>query len=190
MIWLLLILLCVLLFVFIAARVAARRAIAQSGLPRGTVLYSDTGVPVGRVGSVTVDEEGVRQEKPLLSRRHGLVGRPDYLVRTSEGIVPVEVKSARCPPGGRPHDSHVMQLAAYCLLVEDVLGERVPYGIIRYRDRELSIDYSAELKTDLLALLEEMREAQVAGEVHRSHEEARRCAACSMRELCDESMAL
>jgi CRISPR-associated exonuclease Cas4 len=178
-----------LLVLALVARVYARSGARRAGLPRGQVIYSDTGFPVGRIAPVSLNQEGERQEKPLRSERFGLVGRPDYLVRTDEGIVPVEAKSTACPSNGVPYDSHVMQLAAYCLLVEDATGADVPFGVIRYRDRQLRVDYTDELRDALLALLAEMREARQAEEVHRSHEEARRCAGCSYREICDESLA-
>jgi CRISPR-associated exonuclease Cas4 len=186
--WLLLILCVLLLAMAAGVRLKARAAGREGGLPRGRLLYSDTGFPVGRVERVTIGEGGVRQERPLLSRRHGLVGRPDYLVRTAEGVVPVEAKSTRRPPGGRPYDSHLMQLAAYCLLAEEALGETVPYGLVRYSDGEVRVAYTPERKEELLALLSEMREARAAEEVHRSHDEPRRCANCSMRDACDETL--
>lgn len=178
----------ILLIVALVSHAAARRAARQGGLPSGELLYSDTGYPVGRIGEIEKDRQGVRQEKPLISRPYGLVGKPDYLVLTDEGIVPIEVKSTRCPAGGRAYDSHIMQLAAYCLLVEDVIEENVPYGIIRYADCEVTLDYTPELRDELLALLEEIREARVAEDVHRSHDEARRCKGCSMLESCDEAL--
>ena len=49
-----------------------RRQRQSSGLPAGTVVYQDT-------------EEMEAPERPLRSRRYGLVGRPDYLVQTREG---------------------------------------------------------------------------------------------------------
>ena len=171
------------------ALAGARRAERGSGLPAGKLLYSDTGFPLGRVAPIVLGRQGERQEQPLLSRRLNLVGRPDYLVETDEGVVPVEAKSARCPAGGVPHASHVMQLAAYCLLVEDTLGARVPYGVVRYSDREVRVDFTPEVRERLLALLEEMRAARAAEEVHRSHEEPLRCARCSFRDNCDESLA-
>ena len=185
--WLLLLLLFVVLAVAVLAQSAARGARRGAGLPRGNLLYSDTGFPVGRTGEI-VTERGERVEKALTSRRYHLTGRPDYLVKTAEGVVPIEAKSTKCPADGRAYDSHVMQLVAYCLLVEDVLGEHVPYGIIRYRDCELLIDYTPELKEDLIALVEEMVEARLTEEVHRSHQDPRRCAGCSMREVCDEAL--
>ncbi|HYJ48264.1 MAG TPA: CRISPR-associated protein Cas4 [Pyrinomonadaceae bacterium] len=177
-----------LLIIALLSLIAARRAARRSGLPSGQLIYSDTGFAVGQIGPTSLNEEGVKQEKPLVSRRFGLTGRPDYLVRTSEGIIPVEAKSTRRPANGRPYDSHLFQLAAYCLLVEDVLGARVPYGIVRYADAEVAVDYTPELREGLLNLIEEMNEARLADDVHRSHEDARRCRGCSMRESCDESL--
>ena len=178
-----------LLAVAVAARVVARSRARHTGLPAGRLIYGDTGAPVGRVAPVTLNEEGERQERPLVSRRHGLTGRPDYLVRTREGVVPVEAKSTRRPASGVPYDSHLMQLAAYCLLVEDQLGEPVPYGVVRYRDGEVRVSYTPELRGALLELLDEMRAAREAEEVHRSHEERPRCAACGYRDACDEALA-
>ena len=170
------------------AWIAARRGARRANLPEGRIIYSDAGAPVGRIAPVTLNERGERQEKPLVSHRHGLTGRPDYLVRTQDGIVPVEAKSTRCPASGVPYESHLMQLASYCLLVEETLGERVPFGVIRYRDRQLRVDYTDELRESLLSLLAEMREARRAADVHRSHDETARCAACSYRGICDESL--
>jgi CRISPR-associated exonuclease Cas4 len=171
------------------AWLAAARGARRANLPEGRVIYSDTGAPVGRVAPLTLNERGERQEKPLVSHRHGLAGRPDYLVRTDEGVVPVEAKSTRCPANGVPYESHLMQLACYCLLVEETTGEGVPFGVIRYRDRQLRVDYTDELRAALLALLAEMRRARQTHDVHRSHEETARCAGCSYREICDESLA-
>jgi CRISPR-associated exonuclease Cas4 len=188
MIWLAL-LLCLLVVAAVISRVAALRESRRSGLPAGSLLYSDTGKPVGRIAPAEIGREGIKQERPLVSEALELVGRPDYLIEADDGIVPVEVKSAACPPGGRPRDSHVAQLAAYCLLVEDVLGEHVPFGVIKYRDRDVQVEYTDELKEWALALIEEMREASDAEEVHRSHDDPRRCASCSLRDICTESLA-
>jgi CRISPR-associated exonuclease Cas4 len=187
--WLVL-LLCLLVVVAAFARIASRREQRRAGLPAGALLYSDTGKPVGRLAPVVVGAEGVKQERPLVSTSLQLVGRPDYLIEADDHIIPVEVKSTSSPAGGRPYDSHIAQLAAYCLLVEDVLGASVAYGIIRYRDGEARVEFTDELREQTLALLEEMREAsaEIEREVHRSHEDPRRCAGCSMRDVCTESL--
>lgn len=186
---LLTILLCLLVLAALFASVAARRESKRAGLPTGSVIYSDTNKPVGRLAPAEVGREGVKQERPLRSETLGLVGRPDYLIETDGGVVPVEAKSAAAPSDGRPRDSHVAQLAAYCLLVEEVLGASVPYGLIKYRDRDVRVEYTPELREHALALIEEMNDAAFADEVHRSHEDPRRCAGCSLREVCTESLA-
>ncbi|HVG31331.1 MAG TPA: CRISPR-associated protein Cas4 [Pyrinomonadaceae bacterium] len=175
--------------VALAAHIAARGRARATGLPEGELVYGDTGFAVGKIAPARLNAEGERQERPLVSRRHGLTGRPDYLVRTRDGIIPVEAKSARRPAGGRPYDSHLMQLAAYCLLVEDALGARVPYGVVRYADAEVRVEYTDELRETLLETLAEIRDAREAEDVHRSHDEPRRCASCGYRDVCDESLA-
>lgn len=175
-----------------AARAAARET-KRAGLPEGALLYSDTGRPVGRLAGTEIGRDGKKQEKPLLSETLELIGRPDYLIETEGGVVPVEVKSTACPANGRPYDSHLAQFAAYCLLVEDVLGTSVPYGLVKYRDREVRVEYTPEMREQALALIADMKEdtrASAEGEeVHRSHDDPRRCAGCSVRDSCTESLA-
>ena len=172
---LIIVLLIVLLISALALGSRARAARLRAGLPEGNVLYSDTDVDRFRNAA-------------LVSREYGLKGRPDYLVETSEGVVPVEIKSSFAPAKGHAYDSHVMQLACYCLLVEETTSADVPYGLIRYRDREERVEYTPELRDRLLSLLAEMREALESPDVHRNHSQARRCARCAFREICDEAL--
>ncbi len=151
----------------------ARRLRARSGLPAGRVVAADVG-PWRRL------------DRPLFSRRHGLTGRPDYVVADGADLIPVEVKSARAP--ARPYASHVLQLAAYCLLVTETSGRRPPYGILRYADRTFQIPYTQELEEQLLEILEAMREDLAAGDAPRRHQDPRRCAACGYREVCEEAL--
>jgi CRISPR-associated exonuclease Cas4 len=192
LIWLYLLLFLLVVAAVLAARAAARES-KRAGLPEGSLLYSDTGRPVGRVAGTEVGRDGKKQERPLVSEVLELVGRPDYLIETEGGVVPVEAKSTSAPAGGRPYDSHLAQLAAYCLLVEDVLGATVPYGLVKYRDREVRVEYTDEMRDRALALIEEMKNDMNASaegrEVHRSHEDPRRCAGCSVRDACTESLA-
>ena len=192
MLWLNLLLFLLVLGAVLAARAAARES-KRAGLPKGSLLYSDTGRPVGRVAGTELGRDGKRQEKPLVSEALELVGRPDYLIETEDGVVPVEAKSTTCPANGQPYDSHLAQLAAYCLLVEEVLRRNVPYGLVKYRDREVRVEYTEEMRERALSLIEElkvdMNATDEGREVHRSHEDPRRCAGCSLRDVCTESLA-
>ncbi len=116
-----------------------------------------------------------------------MTGKPDYLVEHGGQVIPVEVKSGRAPEA--PYDSHIFQLAAYCLLVQRSLGKRPPYGIIHYQDRDFAVDYTPELETALLELLADMRRDEWRGEAFRSHESPARCLRCGFRHVCDQKVA-
>jgi CRISPR-associated exonuclease Cas4 len=83
----------------------------------------------------------------------------------------------------------VLQLAAYCLLVEERLGRRVSHGIIQYSDRQFAVDYTPALKAELLGALDDMHAAMRDGDAHRDHSDPRRCAACGLRDACGERLA-
>jgi CRISPR-associated exonuclease Cas4 len=145
----------------------------RAGLPAGRVTYADT-------------SDWDRCERPLFSKRYRLTGRPDYLVRTRQGVVPVEVKSGAAPP--QPYLAHVLQLAAYCLLVEELEGRAPPYGILKYRDKAFEIDYTPPLRSELVDAIDNIRrDLQVRG-VERSHDEPARCRGCGYRQQCEERL--
>jgi len=145
-----------------------------AGLPGGRVIYTDT-------------RGWGKLEKPLFNAALGLTGKPDYLIQQNGQIIPVEVKSGRAPDA--PYDSHIYQLASYCLLVEKTYGKRPPYGIIHYETRDFAVDYTRELENSLLDLLAEMKRDEAKKEVDRSHEQASRCKRCGFREVCDQKVA-
>ena len=151
----------------------AGRQRRAAGLPGGRVIYTDTRA-WGKV------------EKPLFSNELGLTGKPDYLVEQNGKLIPVEVKTGRVPDA--PYDSHIFQLAAYCLLVEKTYGKRPPYGIIHYSNRDFAVDYTPQLESALLDHLAEMRRDELRKDVPRSHEDAARCRRCGFRKVCDQSL--
>ena len=156
----------------------SNRRKSSGGIPGGRVIYTDT----RSWGPV---------EKPLFDPVTALAGKPDYLVEKGEQIIPVEVKSSRAID--RPLDSHIFQLAAYCLLVDRVMGKRPPYGILHYprsskAGRTYAIDYTPQLEAALLDLLEEMHQQEKRRDIKRSHESAARCSGCGYRSNCDQRL--
>jgi CRISPR-associated exonuclease Cas4 len=143
----------------------------QAGLPGGRVIYTDM-------------QAWNEVPKPFYNAELGLTGKPDYLVEQDGQIIPVEVKSGRTPVA--PYDSHIFQLAAYCLLVERGMGKRPPFGIIHYAGRDFAVDYTPELESQLLDVLADMRRDEQRSEVMRSHESAARCSRCGFRHVCDQ----
>ena len=149
----------------------ARCGQRRSGLPQGRLVYADT----GRWSEVA---------RPYFSQHYRLTGKPDYLVDTEDGLVPVEVKHTAAPPNGRAYESHIMQLAAYCLLIEEAHGQHTIHGLIRYDDATIQIDYTPALRQDLLDLLDQMRTDHKLREVKRSHNDPTRCRACGVHHAC------
>jgi len=166
----------IILFLFLLAIISfwqSGKQRREAGLPGGRVIYTDT----GGWGAV---------ERPLYYPPLKLTGKPDYLVRQNGILIPVEVKPGRAPEA--PYDSHIFQLASYCLLVEKTYGKRPPYGIIHYNNRNFAVDYTPELEFTLMDMLADMRRDEIKDDVDRSHEQVTRCARCGYRNLCDQSL--
>ena len=162
-----------LLVAFILFFISGRQRRA-SGLPGGRVIYTDTRA-WGKV------------EKPLFDKDISLTGKPDYLIEQNGKIIPVEVKTGRTTES--PYDSHIFQVAAYCLLVEKTYGKRPAYGIIHYPGRDFAVDYTPDLENALLDLIADMRINERRSEVSRSHEDEQRCRRCGFRQVCDQRLA-
>lgn len=150
----------------------ANAHIVQSGIPGGQIVLQDS----DRRRSLI---------RPLVSRRYGLIGRPDYLVETANGLIPVEVKSRSCPSTG-PRAADLMQLMAYCLLVEDKFRRRPPHGIIAYADRHDLVPYTPQRREAVLNMVTEITGAEGRAP-HRNHRQHARCNRCGYRAVCDDA---
>lgn len=121
---------------FILLRLRQRNKL---GVLQHSVVYSDT------------------QEIPgetLTSQRLPLVGKPDYVVKMGEELIPVEVKTGRTPI--TPYESHILQLAAYCHLVHEHFGARPRYGIVKYPFGEFHVEYTDTLESQLIKTVQEI----------------------------------
>jgi CRISPR-associated exonuclease Cas4 len=164
----------ILLAIGVILLAASSRLGRKTGMPRGEVAYADA--------------SGQAQE-PFISKRLLMAGKPDYLMKDRNGdLIPVEVKSSNAPRAGRPYESHLMQLAAYFLLLEDVLQRPVPYGLIRYRNRTLRVANTDELRSRLMDLIAQMRRLMARDVARRNHNRPQRCSRCSVAHACDERL--
>lgn len=145
----------------------------KAGLPGGRVIYVDT-------------SQWKEPEAPLYDPVTKVTGRPDYLVRQGNQVIPVEVKSGRVPDS--PYDSHIYQVAVYCMLVEREFGVRPPYGIIHYEKRTFAVNFTKELENALLDLLTEMRRTERRKIVDRSHDQSARCKGCGFAYTCEQKI--
>jgi CRISPR-associated exonuclease Cas4 len=167
------VLIVIIFFIAVLAWARANAHIAQSGTPGGRIVIQDTDRrrPVAR---------------PVVSRRYGLILKPDYLVETPNGLIPVEVKSRPCPSTG-PRAADVMQLMTYCVLVEDKFGRRPPHGIIAYADRHELVPYTPQHRETLLNIVTEIAAAEGCAP-HRNNRQHARCKRCGYQPVCDEAV--
>jgi CRISPR-associated exonuclease Cas4 len=152
----------------------ARKRRQRLGMPGGAVVYQDT---------------LERNDETLYSAHYHLAGRPDHIVRQGRYHIPVEVKTGRTPD--YPYPNQVMQLIAYCALVEEHYGARPPHGILLFEETgtQFVVEFTRERELQLHDILADMRACFFAADVPRSHNNSRQCAACGFRDICTERLA-
>ncbi|MBE3558161.1 MAG: CRISPR-associated protein Cas4 [Ktedonobacteraceae bacterium] len=155
-------------------RVQRSRLIAERkralGLPAGELVYEDA------------DGQG----ETLSSSEFPLIGKPDYIVQTDDGrLVPIELKLS-VQHAEQPHSNHVVQLAAYCLILESYSDPAAmpTHGILRYADREFTVDYTPALRRKVLRLLKEMALCTERQPPPLTRQRAAKCRACTFQPIC------
>lgn len=161
----------------IALFLLAARSRRQTGIPAGEVFYQDLrGQPFFG--------------KPLRSDALGISGKPDCLVRTADGTVPVELKNSSRPPArGGVYANHMIQALAYCALVEDRMKVRVPYALVIYAGQQVrKVDFTDARRQWLLQTIHEVQAARARLSANRNHEHRGRCTGCGVRSRCDQAL--
>jgi len=139
-------------------------------IPQGKITYTDLNRPT----------------EPLFSAGLGLVGKPDYIVEINNKYIPVEVKSGKAR---RPYGNHVLQLATYCLLIEEIYNQTVPFGILIYSGgQQFTIPFVAVLKEEVMKTLDEMRMQLASKSVERNHNVSAKCKFCPFRRFCNQKI--
>jgi CRISPR-associated exonuclease Cas4 len=133
------------------------------------------------VGRLVAVDLGDGPSTALSSERYRLRGRPDAIRRAPDGtLVPVEVKRRPAPPGG-PYPSHLAQLWAYALLLEDATGRPPPFGILRYSDRDVRVAWDDRARGRLLEIRRELARPYDG----RATPSLARCRGCRWAPICD-----
>lgn len=123
-----------------------------------------------------------KPEKALLSDEYGLIGRPDFILHTKDGLLPLEIKNSKRP--SKPYFSHVMQLVSYCLLIEETRKEKPKYGFIQYQDgKAFAIPYTEGRKSFLIKLMQEIRGFIDSGKCPKPVH-GNKCEGCGYKDRC------
>src|ERR1041384_6771366 len=113
------------ILVAIVILVRTRQQRSQLSLPSGDVIYEDNPERPGQL---------------LHSHTLEISGKPDVLIQKGDIVIPVELKTGRTPD--TPFEGHILQLVAYCHLIEANYHIRPTHGIIRYPNKEFRVEYS------------------------------------------------
>ena len=133
----------------------------------GLITYSDLNIPA----------------KPLFSYRYKIAGKPDYIVKKDNHFIPVEVKTGTY---NTPLKNHVLQLAAYCQLVEETYKSFVPFGVLVYnKSKQYKIPFDPKLRFELEQSINKMKYILQTNSISRNHNDQNRCRNCSMRQYCE-----
>lgn len=138
------------------------------GLPEGELVYEDA------------DGQG----EPLSSSSYPLVGKPDYVVQLPDGRpVPVELKLS-VQNATAPYNNHQVQVAAYCLILEDYFEQAPTHGILRYADREFTIEYTPALRKKVIRLLGQMALCSEQEPPPLARQRVAKCRVCTFQPIC------
>ena len=151
--WAIIIIVCLLLLLLFAknAKPNIQKLTARDDVRGYSLIYAD-------------QKQGKRHEedfgKLLYSAKNELQGKPDYVFQSPilKKIVPVELKSGEIDEEDMPHHGDLLQLGAYFLILEDVYGQKPPFGRIVYQDYMFDIRNTAKIRNEVLATMKEMRE--------------------------------
>jgi CRISPR-associated exonuclease Cas4 len=143
---------------------------SKYNIPEAKIIYTDLDKPA----------------KPLFSKKFKISGKPDYIVKSKDKYIPIEIKST---VAGDPYKGHILQLAAYCLLIEEEFNATVEFGVIEYANgSQYRITYDVPLKFEVRKTLAAMRDYLKNGMVERNHKSPAKCRACSFREVCKNAI--
>ena len=131
-----------------------------------------------RRGNVTIE-----RSVPLRSLRLGVSGVAD-VVEIHDGNRPYPVEYKRGRPNGRRVDE--VQLCAQAICLEEMLGQPVPEGALFYgrNRRRKSVAFDAGLRALTERVAAETRSLLDAGDTPPPEFEARKCNACSLKDVC------
>jgi CRISPR-associated exonuclease Cas4 len=153
----------------------------------------------GRVQHEAVDRQeerflrGVRRVTgmPIACRRLGLAGVADVVEFHGgpEGEAPYPVEFKRGKP--KRHRADEAQLCAQALCLEEMTGKPIPEGALYYQltRRRVVVPFDETLRAMTERAASEFRSLVVAGRTPPAVYDKRKCAACSLLDLCQPKLS-
>ena len=133
-------------------------------------------------GKITYNDL-IAPAKPLFSKKYMIAGKPDYIIKNNSRYIPVEFKSGN---HSYPMKNHVLQLAAYCQLIEDNYNDFVPFGVLVYNNNsDFKIPFDPKTRYELENTVKKMRYILRTENISLNHSDSNKCKTCSMKNNCN-----
>jgi len=148
----------------------------------GRILHEQSDKP----GQASRGERRIVQGMPIRSAALGIAGVADVVELTRAGRhwrpYPIEYKRGR----PKAHRADEVQLCAQALCLEEMFAAPVPEGALFYGKtrRRQSVAFDQELRALTREVAAATRDLLAAGRTPPPIYEAKRCEACSLKELC------
>lgn len=138
------------------------------GLPAGELVYENT--------------DGLGD--PITSDTHPLIAKPSYIVKLPDHrLLPVDSKPV-AQNAMTPASHHVLQVASYCLILEEYAEVPPTHALLRYTDREFTVDYTPALRRKVLRVLKELELSSADMPPALQKQKATKCKACIYKPIC------
>ena len=132
-----------------------------------------------------IDATSWEYHKLIRSKRLGLTGRPDLLIKTPESVCPADFKFTE----GGLRKNHICQITAYSLILEDIYDVSVDKGFVyMLSSRMISrVDIRPELKKDVLSMLDSIRSIICGEKMPDKPAKASKCRDCEYSSYCGDT---
>ncbi len=127
----------------------------------------------------------IKSEYRIDSEKLNLIGIIDQLEIHGNMLVPVEMKTGKCPSEG-VWPGHSIQIAAYALLLEDKFGIELKGGFLRYLDAKEKryVAINPFLRLEVKETLEKVKALLESKEIPDFEENKNKCARCGLKQRC------
>lgn len=120
----------------------------------------------------------------LYAPRLGLSGKLDMLITHNNRRIPVEIKFTT----GGPRLDHRIQLAGYCMMLEELYGDAVPFGfLVLLPDQRVErVQIDEALRDLVVSTLQCMRATIITERMPSPNPHPGRCVDCENRLFCGD----
>ena len=122
-------------------------------------------------------------EFPMLSESLSLKGKADRILFSDNELIPFELKTREVD---RVFESDELQLAAYCLLLEEKFKRKVDFGILEAGNKQFQIFFTQELRDKIPSLINELNSVLIT-KTARFPSNFAKCQSCKLKKECEEN---